>query len=264
MRVAERDIEFHGMVRPVSGLSQCPEIWEPDRCVSGTGMSRTPLHKALDVGFTHRCCLNQLITSHVISYNMQWLGTRSFESCPCSRCPCPRNEECRPYRGKIGTLPPRTPPSGHLRKTSTPLNSSSYANHIIKMNSKREESIQKTLQEFKSGKFSSLRATSKAYKIPLSTLADRNAGRPTRQLAQQNHQRLTPKEEGFLVEWIIEQDNQGFPPTHIRTREMAERILRIHDDSQPLGEKWVTHFIQRHPDIASCIGRKIDAKRIQG
>ena len=45
---------------------------------------------------------------------------------------------------------------------------------------------------------------------------------------------------------------------------MAERILRIHDDCEPLGKKWVSHFIQRHPDVSSCIGKKIDAKRIQG
>lgn len=132
------------------------------------------------------------------------------------------------------------------------------------MSSKREDSIQAALNDYHSGKFASLRATAKAYNIPLSTLFNRNTGKTSRQLAHQKEQRLTPKEEEFLVQWIIEQDNQGFPPTHTRTREMAERILQIHDDHQPLGRKWLTHFLQRHPEISSCIGKKIDAKRIQG
>lgn len=75
---------------------------------------------------------------------------------------------------------------------------------------------------------------------------------------------MTPGEEDFLAEWIIEQDSQGFPPTHIRAREMAERILKIHGDATPLGNKWISQFKQRHPEISACIGWKIDTRRIHG
>jgi iron-sulfur cluster repair protein YtfE (RIC family) len=105
------------------------------------------------------------------------------------------------------------------------------------MGSKKEDSIQAALSDYHSGKFTSLRATARAHNVPLTTLFDRNAGRATRQISHQIHQRLTPGEEDFLVQWIIEQDHQGFPPTHIRAKEMAERILHIHGDTKPLGKK---------------------------
>lgn len=83
------------------------------------------------------------------------------------------------------------------------------------MSPKKEDSIEKALSEYHSGKFSSLQAAAKAYNLPIATLSYRNAGRSTRQIAHQKDQRLTPGEEDFLAEWIIEQDSQGLPPTHI-------------------------------------------------
>jgi hypothetical protein len=64
------------------------------------------------------------------------------------------------------------------------------------------------------------------------------------------------------VDWILEQEAQGFPPSHARARQMASRILRIKGDTKELGNKWVNHFIKRNPRVASAIGRKIDASRI--
>jgi hypothetical protein len=66
------------------------------------------------------------------------------------------------------------------------------------------------------------------------------------------------------VDWILEQEAQGFPPSHARARQMASRILRIKGDTKELGNKWVNHFIKRNPRVASAIGRKIDASRISG
>jgi hypothetical protein len=44
---------------------------------------------------------------------------------------------------------------------------------------------------------------------------------------------------------------------------MANRILRMNGDNQPVGKLWLSHFIKRQPRVASVIGRKIDAQRVE-
>ncbi|KAK7182772.1 hypothetical protein PSPO01_11111 [Paraphaeosphaeria sporulosa] len=127
----------------------------------------------------------------------------------------------------------------------------------------RELAIQSAINGLNSGLYSSQRAAAKAYGIPLSTLHGRLRGATTSALSHQHQQRLTPLQEDFLVEWILEEDARACPPSHARTREMATRILRMNGDTQPLGRLWVSHFIKRQPRIASIIGKKLDAQRAE-
>ena len=71
-------------------------------------------------------------------------------------------------------------------------------------------------------KYTSIRQAAKAYNVPRSTLADRQHGKPPRSAAHEQQQRLTPAQEEFLTEWILEQDLQGLAPSHTRVREMAK------------------------------------------
>ena len=127
----------------------------------------------------------------------------------------------------------------------------------------REQAVQLAINDLNAGIYSSQRAAAKAYGIPRSTLQGRLQGATTSALSHQHQQRLTPLQEDFLVNWILEEDARGYPPPHARAREMANRILRINGDNQPIGKLWLTHFIKRQPRIASVIGRKIDAHRVE-
>src|SRR5271156_4109132 len=98
-------------------------------------------------------------------------------------------------------------------------------------------------------KYTSIRQAAKAYNVPRSTLADRQHGKPLRSAAHEQQQRLTPAQEEFLTEWILEQDLQGYAPSHTRVREMAARILRMNGDIEPLGKAWVPKYIQRNPRV---------------
>ena len=42
---------------------------------------------------------------------------------------------------------------------------------------------------------------------------------------------------------------------------MANRILRINSDDQPVSKHWLSYFIHRQPRIASVVGRKLEAQR---
>jgi hypothetical protein len=127
----------------------------------------------------------------------------------------------------------------------------------------REAALQSAISDLNTGVYSSQRAAAKAYGIPRSTLSTRLNGVTNRRISHQHRQRLTPLQEDFLVDWILEEDARGYPPPHARAREMANRILRMNGDAQPVGKLWVSHFIKRQPRVASVIGRKIDAQRVE-
>jgi hypothetical protein len=110
----------------------------------------------------------------------------------------------------------------------------------------RESMIQLALADLESGKYPSIRQAAKAYNVSRSTLANRQHSKPTRSVAHEQQQRLTPAQEEFLTEWIFEQDLQGYAPSHTRVREMAARILRMDGDAEPLGKAWVHKYMQRN------------------
>src|SRR5262249_26787862 len=93
--------------------------------------------------------------------------------------------------------------------------------------------------------------------VPRSILQERKNARES----PANQQRLAPKQEKFLVKWILEDDKRGYPPSHSRARNMAARLLRMKGDTRRLGKRWLRKFIERNPRVALVIGRKIEAKR---
>lgn len=42
---------------------------------------------------------------------------------------------------------------------------------------------------------------------------------------------------------------------------MAQKIRRTHGDTKPLGNKWVTQFKKRHPEVSSSLGRRIEKSK---
>ena len=101
----------------------------------------------------------------------------------------------------------------------------------------REYAIQSAIQDLQSGIFSSQRAAAKAYGIPRTTLFSRLKGSKNARITHESQQRMTPLQEEFLVNWIIEEETRGYPPSHARAREMASRILRANGDTESLGKR---------------------------
>ena len=127
----------------------------------------------------------------------------------------------------------------------------------------RESTISAALNNYLAGVYPSQRAAAGAYGIPPSTLRDQINGATNSAISHQHQQRLTPQQEEFLVEWILEEGQRGYPPSFARAREMASRILRMNGDLNPIGRKWVTQFIRRNPRVSSVVGRRIEAPRAE-
>jgi hypothetical protein len=130
------------------------------------------------------------------------------------------------------------------------------------MNS-REHAIQSAISDLNSGIFTSVRAASKAWGVPRSTLQGRLAGRQSHAIAHQHQQRLSPEQEEELVKWILDEDLRAHAPSHARLREMAISVLHENGDDDPLGHLWITNFLQRNPRVHSIVGRSIEAARSQ-
>jgi hypothetical protein len=127
----------------------------------------------------------------------------------------------------------------------------------------RETAIALAISDLDAGIYTSQRAAAKAYGIPRATLQNRLKGATNRTTCHQPEQRLSPEQEEFLVEWILKEDGRACPPSHARAREMATLILRTNGDLNPLGRKWLLHFMKRNPRVHSVVGKKIDAQRAE-
>ena len=122
------------------------------------------------------------------------------------------------------------------------------------------------IANYNSGVFKSIRAAAAAYGVPRTTLRTRLNGGQTHAQGAEHLQSLSPSQETFLVEWILEEDARGFPPSHQRAREMAERISIVNgnkNSGRALGNHWLQSFIRRNPEIGSRIGKKIEGQRTQ-
>ena len=81
------------------------------------------------------------------------------------------------------------------------------------------------IADFESGVYKSAQKAALAYGVPPLTLNNRLNGKLPKQIAYQHEQRLTPTQEAFLTNQVLEQDLQGFAPLHTRLQEIAARIL---------------------------------------
>jgi len=123
----------------------------------------------------------------------------------------------------------------------------------------KEAAIELAIQDYYAGIYTSQRAAAKAYGVPRTTLRDWLNGATDRATSHQHQQRLSPKQEEFLVQWILKEDARACPPSHARAREMAILILQINSDQNPLGKKWLLHFLSQNLRVASVVGKKINA-----
>ena len=72
-----------------------------------------------------------------------------------------------------------------------------------------EFAIQCALADLSSGVFTSRRKAAERYGIAESTLRGRQQGQPPHAIAHQQQQRLTPQQEAFLVDWILDEDSRA-------------------------------------------------------
>jgi hypothetical protein len=89
----------------------------------------------------------------------------------------------------------------------------------------KEARIILAIEAIRNSKSLSQRSAAKIYKVPLSTLSDRMAGRTYRPETKANGLKLTELEEGIIVRYILDLDSRGFAPRLTSVEDMANLLL---------------------------------------
>lgn len=138
-----------------------------------------------------------------------------------------------------------------------------------------EANMQLVLKDWKKNKNQTITAMAERYKVSRIILNNRIKGRKSRRESRQKLQVLTSVEENELVRWISILTFIGFSSCHALVRQMAEALRKrrtrgVNDESisvieySSLGNHWVRNFLERHPSLATVIGRRIEKTRIEG
>jgi hypothetical protein len=134
-----------------------------------------------------------------------------------------------------------------------------------------EVDIQKAISAIKNNKYRSIRKAALAFNVPNATLQGRMSGRKSRATAHETQQVLSAAEEKTLSRWVTRLTRTGFPASPALAIEMAEEIRRGRvqlsrasaPSSPPIGQKWLSRFKARMPDIAGIWTRQIDTARFK-
>jgi Tc5 transposase DNA-binding domain/helix-turn-helix, Psq domain len=129
--------------------------------------------------------------------------------------------------------------------------------------SQKEGRIALAIQAFKRGQFKSLRAATKSYNVPYSTIRDRVNGHSSRCDSEPRNRKLTTIEESTLVQWILSMDQRGLSPRSDTVRQMANLLVEKRSDSSysPVGKLWVYNFVRRHQALQTRYNRKYNYQR---
>ena len=69
--------------------------------------------------------------------------------------------------------------------------------------------------------------------------------------------------EDQLALFIIVQSTLGLALTCFKARALAGRLASSSLNGPPLGRRWLSSFLARHPELKSCKNQRVEAKRLK-
>jgi hypothetical protein len=95
-----------------------------------------------------------------------------------------------------------------------------------------EADIQLALSALDANQIWSTRRAAAIFNVPETTLRNRRASRPSRQDSQPNRKKLTLVEEEVIIQYILNLNQRGFPPTYALIGDIADSLLAARRSSQ--------------------------------
>jgi hypothetical protein len=138
-----------------------------------------------------------------------------------------------------------------------------HSTNSIAMDTPKEQAIAGAIQSLSTNQYPSIRAAAAAFDVDRRTLTRRLRGGLTHTQAAQPSLLLSPEQERLLIQWILDLERAGHPPSHVQIREFVELICQASGTSTKVGINWVPRFLHRHLELKSKVGRKIESLRIQ-
>ena len=135
----------------------------------------------------------------------------------------------------------------------------------VRPDSSAETSLQKALQALSDDSKLSCRGAALKFGVSRTTLRNRQLEKTKPPAKAHEHQQLlTESQENDLVQWIHKLDDIGIPPRLPYLEEMARQVVKstgINSNDVTIGEHWISHFLDRHPMIASQFASRIPQER---
>lgn len=130
------------------------------------------------------------------------------------------------------------------------------------MASLRELRLQQAIADAQTFSGASLRSIAASNDVDYSTLSRRLKGQLPQSTAHQHQQLLSSEQENLLKRWILDLELQGHAPSFNTVRELAGIVSEASGGPNKVGKNWISRFIQRHPEIRSKVGRKLQSQRV--
>ena len=124
--------------------------------------------------------------------------------------------------------------------------------------------LELAIEAFYKGQFSSKTACAKAFDVPPRTLMTHLNGTVSCQHSVANSRKLSNTEEESLKNRILDMDKRGLPLQISNVRHLAQLLLSARSKPSKdlsISAKWVSRFIQRHPELKSKYTRQYDYQR---
>ena len=121
----------------------------------------------------------------------------------------------------------------------------------------QEARIILAIEAIRTSKKLSQRSIVKIYKIPLSTLSARMAGRTYRPDSKANCYKLTDLEEDSIIRYIFDLDLRGFAPRLTSVKDIANLLLESRGALR-VGKNWAYRFAKRQPALKTRFNRVYD------
>lgn len=122
------------------------------------------------------------------------------------------------------------------------------------------ETLKLALNAIKSGM--PVKAASKTYNIPKTTLHYKNTGKYPVVCSPGAPTVLTSEEESTLVKWIIHMAKSGFPVSKDHLLESVRMLIKKKNHSNSFrdgkpGRHWYNGFLRRHPEITNRMSQNL-------
>jgi len=144
---------------------------------------------------------------------------------------------------------------------------------VAKEEAEYEKALQSACNRVQRGLFPSVRNAAEAFGVHYSTLRRHLKGGKSRKLAHVHQQLLTLAEERAIVRWIVRLEEFGFPPRVSHVKEaivllkhpelgLEEEVIERYFEGR-IGKNYLTHFLNRHPELVSKLSSNFDKRCIR-
>lgn len=134
---------------------------------------------------------------------------------------------------------------------SNTLRNQSLRDSFRAMAAHRDELIDRAIKDVRNGL--SQRAAAAKHGICQPTLSRRIHGNQSHRESKALTQRLSPAQESFICNWIVDEEEAGRPPNRRQVAEFATSLLENEGDHDKLGLSWMDRFLRRHPEIRTFL-----------